>query len=313
MNATARAWAASIAVLSVACGSSDALTEVLVVVDTDYAVPAELDRVRITVTAPDGQVQVAQGPVDLPGALPATLGVVHRGGALADVRVVAEGLLGATVVARREAVFAFIDGDVRALRLDLLRRCASQVCGAGMTCGEAGCRSERVRPEELTHYDEPLSRDAGPSDAGLDAAAVADGGPVCSDLPAQCGPRVDGAAACACRACACDVRCDPAECSVECRNGARCSAGASGAGVVEVLCRDAECAVDASGAADVTVTCARESDCEVDCTGAESCRVACRTSSRCLVRCASAGSCAMGGCSPASCPGGELVCGRGCP
>jgi len=310
----------------VATGCDDSLTELLVVVDTDLSVPSELDHVRITVTAPDGQVSVAEGPIGDLSALPATVGLIHKGGEFGDVRVVAEGLLGGTVVVRREAVATFVHKQVRVLRLDLLRRCVGEACGAGMTCAEAGCRSERVAGSELPRYDGTIGSDggvlvdasldggdtdAGPTDAGPPDAGPADAGPVCTGLPAQCG--TGPMDTCTCLGCACGVTCDPSNCSIECWDAAQCTTSARSAGTVALRCRRSECHLDASGSMDVDVTCEMESSCDVDCSGAETCEVACRMMSQCVLQCAGATTCNMTGCTPTTCPGGEIVCGRDCP
>jgi hypothetical protein len=75
---------------------------------------------------------------------------------------------------------SFIRTHVVALRLDLWRRCASVVCGADETCGDAGCRAIAVGPEELPEWSGSLpgAVDAStPDDAwSLDAREDDDGG-----------------------------------------------------------------------------------------------------------------------------------------
>lgn len=167
------------------------LTEVVVVVDSDLAVPEELDGVRIDVTSPGGEFRRATaalaGERALP--LPRTLGIVHRGGPLEPLVVVATGTLGGRDVVQRRARLAFAPGRTVELRLDLLRSCVGVACPVDQTCAENGCAPSDV--------DVALLRDWRGSAERLDATAplpdAGDGGAgdACAPLAEACNERDD--------------------------------------------------------------------------------------------------------------------------
>src|SRR5688500_2538707 len=87
------------AVAALASCSSTELTQIIVVVDTDLAVPAQVDAIRIEVSMaemPSTSTAMLSGP----GAteLPVTLGLLHSGGPLGPFTVRASGRLGASEV-----------------------------------------------------------------------------------------------------------------------------------------------------------------------------------------------------------------------
>lgn len=334
------------------------LTEVLIVVDTDFAIPSELDAINVEVMDPIGTPR-AMGPLRSQRDLPATVGVLHSGGALGPVSVEVRGSISGVVVVQREATFSFVENETRILRINLLRSCRGVTCMAGLTCGENGCRSAQLSAADLEPYQEDLGRidagtpgddagrdagtdagqdasvdagtdagsDAGPdasidagmdagSDAGTDAGSDAgtdagSGDPPCVGLPAMCGT---GGARCICNDCTCDATCS-ASCEVECIDSDRCDTDGAGTSNVDVECTNSTCAIDASGASNVTVVASMGADVEVDCSGSSSCDVECTGGSSCLVRCVAASSCDISMCATAvtTCPMLIRVCGRACP
>lgn len=66
---------ALLASLSVA-GCSQPATQLIVVVDTDYMVPSELDEISVAVTGPRGMRLAETEPLDGSESLPLTLAVV---------------------------------------------------------------------------------------------------------------------------------------------------------------------------------------------------------------------------------------------
>src|SRR5678815_4713418 len=124
-------------------------------VDTDLAVPSQLDRVRVSVRGPTGEVVQSDGRLAGEAALtlPVTLGVVPGGAALGPVVVVASGLLGEQEVVHREAAVEFVRDERRVLRLVLLARCVGVPCADGTSCGESGaCGLTTVPPEQLRPF-----------------------------------------------------------------------------------------------------------------------------------------------------------------
>ncbi len=157
-----------------ACAPS--ITELVVVIDTDYAVPSELDDVEIQVTEPDGTVQTVTPSLEV---LPVTLGVVHRGGATSPLEVLARGRLRGTTRVERRAVTGFVSGESRVLRLDLLRACEAVPCSAVETCMAGACIPPEISPQLLPRFDGTTPRvdvggpfDASMTDAGIDATMV---------------------------------------------------------------------------------------------------------------------------------------------
>jgi hypothetical protein len=177
----------------IALGCTRARTEILVVTDTDYAVPDEIDEMRIVVEAPDGST--SEATADFGGGDPApprTLGLVHEGGRLGPFHVRATGRLRGTTVITREAEVSFVSGRTLVLRLDLLSRCEGVTCGAGESCGEDGCASIEVDDLEEWNGQIPGLRDAGMSevDAGMDDAGNCPA-ETCNDADDDCDGEID--------------------------------------------------------------------------------------------------------------------------
>lgn len=189
-------WAL-LAVLVASCGSEE-LTQLMVVIDTDLQVPGELDEIAIEILGPAGDRKNAEAPV-VADDLPMRLAVVHRGGPLGPVTVKVEGLgvlpdgrRGALI--QRRAVVDFVEGEVRVLRMDLLRECRGMVCGSDETCAEGGeCRPRQVGEDELAPWEGPVRLDFGMPDMG--PADMADGcvpsEELCNGEDDDCDERVD--------------------------------------------------------------------------------------------------------------------------
>ncbi|MEM9196113.1 MAG: LamG domain-containing protein [Myxococcota bacterium] len=154
--------------------SEDALTEIVVTVDTDVPVPAELDEVRLNVQGLGGPQQASSLVADASG-LPVFTSLVHRGGPLGPITVTATGQKnGAEVVSRRARVF-FVREDTRLLQLDLAASCRAATCAMDETCAPSGCQS--IDRGELPPWPGAPPRIGGTDaaiDAGLDAAPDAD-------------------------------------------------------------------------------------------------------------------------------------------
>jgi hypothetical protein len=155
------------------------LTEIVVQVETDLAVPQSADRVEIDVFGLGPTTQSSGGSLDSLRRT-RTVTLVHEGGPLGPIEVVGRVLhRGAPVVERHARVWFAADRTVL-LRLRLLASCVGVSCAADQTCGEAGCRS--ILHDVEPWPPGPRSDDAGASpdvgssrDAGHDAAS--DAGP----------------------------------------------------------------------------------------------------------------------------------------
>ncbi|MET0385006.1 MAG: hypothetical protein ABW321_03555, partial [Polyangiales bacterium] len=148
------------------------LTQIVVVIDSDLEVPAELDHVEVMV----------EGGVNMPSAraslaregLPRSLGLVHGSGSLGPLRVIVRGSRDDQPVIERVAEVSFERDRTLKLALLLSRACAERPspCAATQTCDSGECVSPDL--PELPIFDGDVgSFDGGRSDAG---AAAADGG-----------------------------------------------------------------------------------------------------------------------------------------
>jgi hypothetical protein len=164
----------------------------MIVSDTDLAVPEDIDAITFVVVGPDETRREATSELRATG-LPATLALVHDGGALGPFEVVAEGRLRGAPVLERRARFSFVDGEVRVLRMDLLRDCVSVPCEGDTTCAAGGCRPVAVDEAELI----PWTGEVAGLDGGLDGAIPPDGGgPDSSTDSGSDGGDVDGGDVC---------------------------------------------------------------------------------------------------------------------
>lgn len=172
------------------------LTEVVVRVDSDLAVGPVIDAIRIEIDAS----ALGAGPVSrtahLFGAeappLPLGLGVVHGGGPLGPVRVAVVATLAEREVLRRTAVFHFVRGERRLLRLSLDSACLTKGCELDQTCADGECRDEQVSPAELEAFTGSLgpAADASPDDASVPDACSARA-ESCNGADDDCDGRVD--------------------------------------------------------------------------------------------------------------------------
>lgn len=179
--------------------------------DTDYAVPGEVDgiRARVSKMVPNpgrsAEVEtwthvfsVSGGASNQSGIhdLPATFSVLPDAGSDLEIMIEVVALAsgdGRALVSRRVRT-RFAPGEALLIRMLLYRACAEQVCAAGESCGCAdatsctapSCVDETVSPDVLERIDNPGLL---PSDAGI---PVVDAGAPDGDLPDDGGPDSDG-------------------------------------------------------------------------------------------------------------------------
>ncbi|MGB5192543.1 MAG: hypothetical protein WBN70_06150 [Polyangiales bacterium] len=222
--------------------------------DTDYAAPADVDRIRARVLkvvetengAQERQTwirefQVTKEPGGEPSAyaLPATFGILPNQGDLdREIVIELEALANASdqVLVSRRVRTGFVPGETRLVRMHLYQACATLSCSDGETCGcvdpasctAPSCIDETVAREDLETIDDPgaLPADAGipifdggvPPDGGTGPdASVPDGGVINCRPPLQvCG--LDCV----------NTQADPrycGDCETACSDGQVCEAG----------------------------------------------------------------------------------------
>ncbi len=188
------------------CACTTPRTEILLVTDTDLAVPSELDQMRVQVTSPGGEVQSSEasfGPGELPP--PRVLGLVNDTGRLGPYSFTVQGLRAGGVIVERRGEFYFQAQRTLVLRVRLTRDCLGVSCSATETCAAGACRDVEIQPEELEEWDGqvpipmldasvPPPEDGGGTDAGRDAGGGGDAGcmpEVCNDRDDDCDGSVD--------------------------------------------------------------------------------------------------------------------------
>lgn len=304
-----RVLAAALVLLASGC---EGVTEIVVEVRSDLAVPEELDEIRVEVDGTQVGAGRQQRRIPLTGtgddgpALPVRVVLVHDGGPLGPLRVIARGVAGGDEVVSQSARTAFRRGRTVILPMALSRSCRDRTCGAEETCVDGRC--EPLEPPALdaglgdADGGPGAGTDAGP--AGADAGPDPDAGPTGPDAggcPAGCPCSQVCTGGCTCDdGCGCELSCPSGEdCeSVRCEHGATCELDARGASNLAAECRHgATCTVDARGASNVLdVVCREDSVCEVDCGDVSNCVVRCENEARCRVRCAGASNCRIEGC-----------------
>jgi hypothetical protein len=277
--------ACSLWLLALAACAPDDPTELVVVVDTDLGVPAQVGGIEIDVTMPSGREETRSTVLTSRAVLPVTLGVVHREGPLGPVRLEARAVHTGTVVVRRSVSLTLVGNRSVLVWMVLSRDCAGVECPAG-TCAAGACRDEALRPDELVFYDgtiPSLSIDGGPLpdggqsfDAGttFDAGAMVDATP--PDAPGVDGGRVDAGPCpeavevCNTRDDDCDSRVDEGfMLATDPENCGRCGNACTGPGVASATCEASLC----------VVTCVAGRG---DCTPAAGCETTLGTLTHCL-------------------------------
>jgi hypothetical protein len=119
----------------------DPLTEIMVVIDTDMAVPSELDGFRVEVRDRSEETRFDQS-FDLleQVTLPADFGVLPRNGdASRRITVEVSALSGIDVLFSTRAITSFVEGRKVYLQMFLARRCIGVECSPSETCRREGC------------------------------------------------------------------------------------------------------------------------------------------------------------------------------
>ena len=268
-----------LSLFGVSCAESSS-TQLVVLMDTDYAVPTEANRIRARVLK---VMEGSSGPEERETwvnvfsltddasversahSLPATFGILPSDGDLErEIVIELEALASAgdQVLVSRRAKTGFIAGEARLLRVVLYRACAGVSCSAGQTCGcpdgmscaAPSCMDETVPPEELESIGNPgvLPPDAGT--AFPDSGTPGDGGITCGAPLTLCG--VDCV----------NTQADPrycGDCETSCPSGHVCDAG---------ICTDpGDCRADGTSCIGFTYCDESSGECLPGCTETEQC------------------------------------------
>ncbi|MBT8469885.1 MAG: hypothetical protein KJN97_14170 [Deltaproteobacteria bacterium] len=254
-------WAVLWSLFGVNC-AEDPSTQLVVLMDTDYRVPDEVDRVRARVAK---MVQTESGPKELPtwvrvfalageeppppGAyvLPATFAVLPAGSdvggeVVVELEALARGSEQPLVVRRVRT--GFMRGEARLLRMLIHSACEDVLCGDAETCGcpdatscaTPSCVDERVLPDELELIGNPGALPPNsefPVEADPDAGVPNDDGIPPTDGGDPDGGPTDGVVGCEAPFTLCDEECvnlrsDPrycGDCGVACPSGYVCELG----------------------------------------------------------------------------------------
>jgi len=158
------------------CTAEPGAPRIVLQIESDLSVPAELDRVTVEVL---GQTQQRAAEADLRSVgLPRTVTLEHASGPLGPVRVTVRGWLDQTAQLDRQLALYFrADAEERVL-VTLGRDCLHVRCPAEQTCERGSCVPVAGGSSEV---DASVASDAGPgpgADAGGSAdAAAGDAGP----------------------------------------------------------------------------------------------------------------------------------------
>lgn len=188
-----RASVIALVCLALAGCASDSI--VLVTVESDLAVPAELDEVTVQIEGRSASARLVDG-----ASLPATLELRASGDRLGPFDLRVSGRHGGAEVIAVTRPIMFSPGATVAVTVVLDDACAAVMCMTGEHCEGGACRADAID----AGVGDAAVRDASPGDAGVDA-----GGPPLSD-----GGLPDGCAAEACNAADddCDGEIDEAGC-----------------------------------------------------------------------------------------------------
>lgn len=152
-------------------------TEIVVAIDTDLGVPAEMNQIQISVSGesqPSGPLSVDLTAPSTP-AFPLTLGLIP-GGALSPVSISASafsvdsvGMQPDTLIVSQQVQTSFVEGSQRLLPILLKLACRDIVCPSDQTCAQGVC-------VPIAQSGDSLSTWTGSAPARLSTAATLIGG-----------------------------------------------------------------------------------------------------------------------------------------
>jgi hypothetical protein len=255
-------FAAALTVFGSSCADTTS-TQLVVLMDTDYDVPAEVDRIRARVSkvleteAGAEEVETWSRVFSVDGdptdagqyALPATFAILPAAGDLdREIVIELEALANGSnqVLVARRVRTGFVPAEARLIRILIYRACADLSCPDGQSCGCAGgaacatpsCVDEWLPPQELETIDDPAvlpPNSEFPDGTGADGGVSTDGSISSDDGGSEPDGSVDldGGTECVPPLTPCDFECvntdiDPrycGDCSTVCPGGYVCEGG----------------------------------------------------------------------------------------
>jgi len=217
--------------LLASCGA-DALTELVVIVDSELPVPDALDEVSVVVEGVARIPKVATARLDGVDAqtLPLTVGLRPGSSGSPTVTIKASGLRDGTRRVSAEVRTSFLEGRRLVVHIVLRAACVDVICAEMTTCAADGrCASSQVDASTLPTFTGTLPGDLGPADAGVPDLGAGDAGDLGTraDAGQDLGP-VCNTTTCVRSACEFAV-CAGTECvrtSFGCAAGTQCCGGA---------------------------------------------------------------------------------------
>lgn len=270
--------------LTLAACSTD-LTELIVIVDTDLAVPAQLDEIVVTTQSATGAVKTASATLTGSSSLPMTVGLRPGADESASVTVYVRGRLAGAEQVVAHVSTHFLAGERRVLRIDLTSACVGVVCADSQTCSRGSCEPATVDPTTLPRFTGTVPGrredagvapvDAGETDAGASDAGSSDAGSsdasaddAATDAPPGCARNADCTDDDACNGV---EQCDTGVClpgtPVSCDDGIGCTVDRCTASACEHTATDAACTVSPGGTCDATFGCQYPTCTPLNCAG----------------------------------------------
>lgn len=149
-------------------GCATELTEIVVVVESDLMVPAQLDEIIVTAEGPARTPKISRA--SLVGAdaasFPVTVGLRPAAGGAIGVTINVVGRRGGSDQVEAQVRTNFIEGRRLLVRILLLASCVGVVCDEDQTCRAGSCVDARIDPMTLPPFIGPIVADLGASDAG---------------------------------------------------------------------------------------------------------------------------------------------------
>lgn len=301
------------------------VTQIVVVVDSELAVPEEMDHIGLVVTRQRDGVVVARSELALPAsAMPLTFSLQQNGGDPGPLSMQAQvRARGQVVLTRHVADVLFVEGRIMMLRMDVLRRCLIPA-----TCPPVGpltawagtpkpwAAGDALAQDGSSAFDAKLNADASVLDSadeasvcGLDCDVSCEGGDQCGSVCPSAG---DCSLACSDEGTVCDLQSLEAKASsLTCKKHARCAAAVKGKGNVgravcedgawcdffcesptcHLDCRSANCRMRTAGAAALArIVCGRGADCALEFLAGNDVEVVCNGAT-CGIVCGAAARC----------------------